>query len=65
MSRAITSISILKKLQEEAVKAAKNGKFPGASSFSAIVELALDRLLHPENYALSSLEELGVLSQVE
>lgn len=49
MSRVVTSISVLESLKLEAQDAAKTGKYPGASNFSAIVELALNRLLHPEN----------------
>jgi len=52
MSRMITSVSILKSLAEEADEAATNGKFPGVSNRSAMIELALDRLLHPENYPI-------------
>jgi len=48
MSRIVTSVSILRRLKEEAVDAAKKGRFPGASDFSSMVELALDRLLHQE-----------------
>ena len=48
MVRIVTSISVLESLKDEALKAAKNGEYPGANSFSAIVEIALDNLLHPD-----------------
>jgi len=50
MARVVTSIRILETLWKEADKAAREGRFPGASSRSAIIELALDRLFHPEKY---------------
>ncbi|TFH12628.1 hypothetical protein E4H04_13125 [Candidatus Bathyarchaeota archaeon] len=46
MSRIVTSISVLKSLKEEAVDAAVKGQYPGTSNFSAMVELALDKMLH-------------------
>jgi len=46
MTRIVTSVSILKSLKDEALCAAKEGKFPGISDFSSIVELALHELLH-------------------
>ncbi len=56
MSRVVTSISVLKSLKEEALDAAGKGKFPGASNFSAVVEVALDKLLHPETSPLETVE---------
>ena len=58
MSRMVTSISILKSLVEEADKAAQTGKYPGVANRSAIIELALDRLLHPEKYLETALEQV-------
>jgi hypothetical protein len=60
MSRIITSISILKHLAQEATEAASTGRFPGVSHRSAVIEFALDRLLHPENYL-----GVPVIEQVE
>ncbi len=59
--RIITSISILKELRDEALKAAREGRFPGISDFSSIVEYALDRLLHPERYRTPV--DLGVVEE--
>jgi len=52
MSRTVTTISILESVKLEATKAAKEGKYPGTSTFSGLVEVALNRLLHPENYPI-------------
>lgn len=49
MGRFVTSISILKDLRDEALEAAKSGKYPGISDFSSIVEFALEKLLHPNS----------------
>lgn len=49
MSRVVTSISVLESLKKEAIDAARNGEYPGASNFSAMVEVALNKMLHPEN----------------
>ena len=46
MSRIITTITVLEKLKTEALEAAKQGQYPGANSFSSMVEIALDQLLH-------------------
>lgn len=56
MSRVVTSIRILKDLKDEAHEAALKGEYPGASSFSAMVEMALDKLLHPEEYPIENME---------
>jgi len=56
MSRVVTSISVLKDLKQEALDAARNGEYPGASNFSAMVELALDKLLHPEEHPIENVE---------
>ena len=50
LSRVISSISIRRDLKEEGMEVAKSGRYAGISDFSSLVELALDRLLHPEKY---------------
>jgi metal-responsive CopG/Arc/MetJ family transcriptional regulator len=63
-NRMITSVSLLKSLVQEADEAAKQGKYPGAASRSAIIELALDRMFHPEKYALNiPLEDVEVTTR--
>lgn len=56
MSRVITSISIRRDLKEEGTEVAKSGRYAGISDFSSLIELALDRLLHPERYPLVEAE---------
>ena len=48
LSKIVTTIRISKSLKDEAFKAAGEGRFPGASNFSSVVEVALHRLLHPK-----------------
>ncbi len=50
MSKVVTTISIRRDLKDEGIKAAKEGRFAGISDFSSLIELALDKLLHPEKY---------------
>jgi hypothetical protein len=45
MDKETTNISIRKDIKDRAVKAVDDGKFPGISSLSSLIEVALDEIL--------------------
>ena len=45
MEKEPTMISLRKDIKERAVKALDTGKFPGISSLSSLIEVALDKIL--------------------
>jgi len=45
MRKEITNLTIRKDIKEKAVNAVRKGEFPGISSLSGLVELALEKIL--------------------
>mgnify|MGYP000032267508 CR=1 FL=1 len=45
MEKEVTNLSIRRDIKHRAVKAVKNGLFPGINSLSALVEYALQKVL--------------------